>query len=203
MKKILLLVLALALGDVAFGQRGSPPPGKVGDFNSNVQHTQKMNMGKKEVETYGRERQVPEKPFPWLGVLIALGVAGAAAPFAYLQFKSTRTELEALKTFGRGASGEKIEESSAEEQASAPAGGGISRRPRSMGPPSGRPGGSQSRDAIFNAVARSKQWVTADWVARAAGVSATIVADTLGSLAEEGRLQEARDSAGNPVYRAS
>jgi hypothetical protein len=199
MKKTLLIAVALGLAVAALGQR---PSKEVHEYSGPADdRPRKSYAGKPTVDAFGAKNEPPPKPFPW----VALGVAGLvvliAAPIAYTQFMKTRTELESLKTFGRGASGERIEEGGAQEGGAAPS---ISRRPAGRSAPAaGGRDASSPRDVILGAVSRSRQWVTAEWVARASGVPATIAADTLGTLAEEGRLQEARDSAGNPVYRVT
>jgi hypothetical protein len=190
MIKSLLLIVALGVGMTALGQR----PGKVGSYSGPTTERPGAVAGRHQVEGFGVAKEPKPKPFPWIAVLMGVLAVGIATPIAYYYFNRTKTELESLKTFGRGASGEKIDAAGDE----APA---ISRRPKGMS--SSGAGGNSARDTILAAVSRSKQWVTAEWVARTAGVSATIVADTLGSLAEEGQVQEARDTAGNPVYRLS
>ncbi len=198
----MIVVIAVGAGAFAVAQPKLAPKG-LGDYSGPTTETNKPFAGKRQVDEFGAKKLPPPKPFPWLAVLLGVAVVGAAAPFAYIQFSKTKTELDSLKTFGRGASGEKIEEIPDEAVPQ------ISRRPpsRAVSSPGARPppqaSGISARDAVLGAVGRSRQWVTAEWVARAAGVSTAIVADTLGTLAEEGHVQEAKDAAGNPVYRVA
>lgn len=195
MRRLLILAVLATLGGLAIAQ---PQRKGMKDYADSAPPstpaTKRAVTGKPDVEDYGAKKKAPERPFPWrmlgLGVLVAL----ACIPLAVKAFANTTRELDAHKTFGRGASGEKIEGEAAEAEVSA------SRRPAARAPGAPR----SARDLVLSAMQRSQRnWVTADWVAKTSGLSPEVATRQLGALTEEGTVREARDQAGSPVYRTT
>lgn len=168
--------------------------------------------GLQDLQPFGPPQQ-QEKPFPFLFMGLALLAGVVAMPFAYRMYKSTRAELDDQRTFGRNkGAAEEAPASPGEQAGVAPR---ISRRPASrdsgetrissasaaakaLAPPEATP-----RDAVWDAVSGAGRWVTVEWVASEVGLSKAVVADEMGALATEGYFKQARDSAGNLVFRVN
>ncbi len=167
--------------------------------------------GIQDLKSFGVQQAPKEKPFPFLPVGLGLLAGLVAAPFAYRMYKSTRTDLEDQRTFGRKSGGGKEGSPAPPVEPAAPA--RLSRRPptrqagetrivsdassaaKALAP------AASPRDAIWDAVTGARTWVTVEWVASEVGLSTDVVKDEIGALASEGYLKQARDSAGTPVFR--
>ena len=177
-----LAVLCTASMALAQHHAGEPPATFVNTPQAPTEHRRRG-----EVSTYGAAAKAPPKPFPWMGLLMVGVVAGIAAPFALLAFRSTSKDLSDLKTVGRVTDGK---EKSGEAKKVA----------RDVGKADAL-GGGTSRDRVWEAVTSVNQWVPVDWVARTAGLSVDEATDELNTLADEGQLEHRQDKSGNPIFR--
>ncbi len=174
-----------------------------------IRAARRKAAGIQDLQAFGATREVPAKPFPWMGVGLAVLVMLACAPLGWKLYKSTRRDLEDSATFGTGKARKEVG-GSAEGEAPR-----LSKRPPSRAlkaaeserepePEAEGEGEATARDAVWDAVSSSgDNWVTADWVATKAGLSAKEAAEEIGALVDEGYLQEARDNKGKPVFKAS
>jgi hypothetical protein len=142
----------------------------------------------------------------------------AAVPFALRMYRHTRRDLEDQSTFGLGKARKDVKGAAVEDEAPRisrrpPARGGKKELPEAESSGGGAGGETRmievaeektSRDAVWDAISGANgSWVTAEWVASNSGLSAAAATDEIGALVSEGYLQEARDRAGKPVYRAA
>ena len=136
---------------------------------------------------YGAQAKAPERPFPWMAVLLGVVLCTLAAPAAILVYRSTSKDLSDLKTVGRGANAKASGGRAPAAQVEAPA----------VDP------AASARDRVWEAVTSVNQWVPVDWVAKTAGLSVDEATDQLNALADEGQLEHASDRSGKPIFRAS
>ena len=210
MCRYLFIVL---LGLLAASPAAAQKRGGLQEFNGQVKQDQtaeelkaarRKAAGVTDIKDFGINKEPPPKPIPWVAIGLAVLCLGAAAPFGWKMYKSTRGDLEDGSTFGMGKGRREV--APGETAGALPNSGGISRRPPSRqkkadGPQ--QPANSDAaRDAVWDALSGAgSNWVTADWVANKSGVPASQASEEIGSLLSEGHVQEARDSRGKPVFR--
>lgn len=177
-------VLSLTLASTALAQHhaGQPPADFVQKNTGSQEHKRRGD-----VNEFGAATKEPDRPFPWMAVLLGLVLCGVASPAAYLAYRSTSKDLNDMKTVGRGANAKASggrAAAAAEEKAPIDA-------------------AATPRDRVWEAVTSVNQWVPVDWVAKTAGLSVDEATDQLNALADEGQLEHASDRAGKPIFRAS
>lgn len=169
--------------------------------------------GFQDLGSFGAQKEPPPKPFPWLAIGLGFLIVLGLAPVGFKMYKSTRKDLEDQSTFGMTKARQEMKDA----QGAAPA--GLSRRPpaRALKDKNKQEAGGETRmlstedvpgntprDVVWDTVSGANgNWVTADWVATNAGLPASEASDELAALVQEGYLQEARDRAGKPVFRAA
>jgi hypothetical protein len=173
--------------------------------------------GIKDVSEFGKSKEPPPKPFPWGSVLLGGLILGILAPVGYKVAVSTKQDLEDQASFGLSKEGRSAAKEGAEKKPQVATDlASLSRRPASRRAGGGKNAaaaaekseepaeddGRTPRDRVWDAITTGGNWVTADWVASTAGLSAPETIDELGALVAEGYLQERKDSAGRPVFRA-
>jgi hypothetical protein len=205
---LVVFALVLCTASTAFGQRRG---GDLPSFNKQVsgerdpeaiQAARRRAAGIQDLQGYGKATEPKKKPFPWKALGLVGFVALLCVPFALKMVRSTRKDLEDQATFGVRAN----------REASSASGSSRSRRPPSRG--AGRAArearaaevaepARSARDAIWDVLAGGGGWMRADEVARGSGLSLAEAADEIGALVEEGYLQEARDRAGQPIFKVA
>lgn len=178
--------LSVAATGAAHAQHhaGQPPASFVPKGQQPTEHHRKG-----EVNDYGSQSRVPERPFPWRALVLGGLLMLLASPVAYAVYRSTAKDLSAMKTVGRN------EGINSEEKAEAPRG----RRAVGAGKAAE---GTSSRDRVWEVVQSVDQWVPVDWVAKSAGLSIDEATDELHGLADDGHLEHANDRSGNPIFKA-
>jgi hypothetical protein len=186
------------------------------------QMARRRAAGLGEVRVFGKTNLPPPKPFPWYAIGLGCLVLAGLAPFGWKAYVSTRQDLEDNATFGLQAGTRRAppEDSASAKQPVADL-ASLSKRPASRRPgtsaapaPAEQGGGEtrvlnlneiekSPRDKVWDAVSAATNWVSSDWVASSAGMTAAEVADEIGALVEEGYLQETKDRNGKPVFKAA
>lgn len=98
----LLLVLALVSGGAALAQ----PRRQVQDFNSPRELTPEEREAAKQramgnnLNSYGKDVEVKQKPLPWMAIGLAGLVFLATTPFALRAYRNTTKEISDQNTFG-------------------------------------------------------------------------------------------------------
>jgi hypothetical protein len=104
----LVLVLALMSGGAALAQ----PRRQVQEFNAPREQTPEEREAAKQramgnnLNSYGKDIQVKQKPVPWMAIGLVGLVFMAATPFALRAYKSTTKEIAGSNTFGANRSDE-------------------------------------------------------------------------------------------------
>lgn len=217
---VLVLLLALGIAGSAFAQKreirsfeGGNAPGKMSE--SELQAARRKAAGIRDVDSFGKSKEPPPKPFPWGAVIMGSLIVGMLAPFGYKMAQSTKEDLQAQATFGsQGGARSSSEVAAPRKQEIATDLASLSRRPASRRAGANRAAaaskeespaaddGRTPRDRVWDAITSGGNWVTAEWVASTAGMSGAEATDEIAALVAEGYLQERKDSAGRAVFRA-
>lgn len=210
----LVLLLTIAFGAEAYAQKRDLRTFDGDTFSSasgsDLQSARRKAAGIRDVETFGKAKEPPPKPFPWAALALGAVVVCALIPVGMKVVDSTRKDLEDQSTFGlqKGRSSEGS--SSASKRPAANDLASLSPRPASRrsaakskpAQPAATPDdGLTPRDRVWDAVTASGSWISAEAVASSAGMTIEEADDELGALVDEGYLQTRRDSAGRQVFR--
>jgi hypothetical protein len=184
----LAALISVAVSGVAQAQHhGQGPSTFVPKEQQTTEHHRKG-----EVNDFGSQTRVPERPFPWRALMLGALLMLVASPVAYGVYRSTAKDLSAMKTVGRneGINGdEKLEPRARKAVGAAKADAAES-------------SDASSRDRVLEVVQSVDQWVPVDWVAKSAGISVADATDELNGLAQDGQLEHANDRSGNPIFKA-